>query len=207
MDDVTSNWKRIERWLQANAPEILAEFEGPATQGMLDKAAAAVGRLPDDYAELLGIHDGVEASDYGAGTFGGFVLYSLREALDVRKMMQDVRQSNADLGDMDSDMQPDPGVRRHFWHDAWLPLAVRAGDPRTMIFLDLDPAPGGARGQLVRHVADMSTLPVVARSTAEWLAGIAGKMESGRVIVEREPGGDDEDDELIRLLWSVDDDA
>jgi cell wall assembly regulator SMI1 len=183
--DILSNWKRIERWLQSHAPEALEQFEPPASPEAIARVTETVGGLPDDYLALLGVHDGI--GDEGIGVFEGFVPFSLEEALDARGVMQRVTQEGrrAYPDVHDSKMRPEPGVRKLAWHDAWLPVAVSAADPRTMIFMDLDPAPGGTRGQLVRHVVDMDTLPIVAGSVAEWVERIANAMENGRVVVER----------------------
>ncbi len=209
MNDLVKNWERIEAWLHRSVPEALDELQPPATQEKFERVIATVGELPDDYRTLMRIHDGVDKRGYRLGVLEGYVLYSLQEALDTRAMMQRViAETHSAYPDrVDRDVRPDPGVRQSDWHDGWLPIAVAAGDARTLIFLDLDPAPGGTRGQLVRHVIDMDTLPIVARSVAEWIARVANAMESGRAIVEREPGADEDDDDLIYLMWSLDDDA
>lgn len=206
MSDIISNWKRIERWLGAHAPEALEQLEPPAKPEAIARVAATVGALPDDYLALLRIHDGVDDADDGIGVYEGFVPYSLEDALRVRQIMHDVtREGRRTSPDVHDAMRPDPGVRQRFWHDAWFPVAVWAGGARTMIFMDLDPAPGGTQGQLVKHVIDMDTLPIVARSISEWIDRVANTMESGRVSVEREPiGPDDDDGELVHLRWSRD---
>ena len=62
-------------------------------------------------------------------------------------------------------------------------IAVHADDARTTLFLDLDPAPGGAVGQLVRHAADASRLVMVSASVGEWLAQIAATRYGVTVTV------------------------
>jgi cell wall assembly regulator SMI1 len=194
MTDVAASWHRIEAWLRVRAPEVLDELEGPATEAAMQRVTAAVGDLPHDYRALMTIHGGVEAPHGGPGVFEGFDLHSLDAALRAREVMLDVRQENASHGDIDEDMRPDPGVRKAWWHDRWLPIAVHAGDSRTILFMDLDPAPGGKRGQLVRHVVELDSLRVVADSVAQWLDRIARMLESGNVSVSR-------DGDLISLDW------
>jgi len=198
MNDITHHWNRIEAWLQVHAPEALTQFRPPATSEMIARAGVALNTLAADYRDLIQIHDGVRNASFGAGVLEDFVLYSLEDALDSRQEMQRVAQEGREAYPdiRDSKMKPDPGVRQVWWHDAWLPVAVAAGDPRTMIFLDLDPAPGGTRGQLVRHVIDEHGLTVVARSVGEWLTRIVLALESGQVRVER-----DDDGELAGLRW------
>ena len=191
---IGESWGRIEAWLRVSASEALSELEGPATRESLEKASAIVGELPEDYRALVQIHDGVVAPQYGLGIFQGFVLHSVEGALRARDVMLDAWRQNAAQIDVDGAMSPDPGVRQAWWHERWLPIAVSADDSRTLIFLDLDPAPGGRRGQLVRHVVDMDKLPIIAASVAEWVERAADAMEQGQVAVER-------DGDLISLVW------
>lgn len=209
MTDIVHDWKRIEQWLRDNAPETLRQFQGPAPSSALGEVARAVGELPADYVALMQIHDGVRNASFGAGVLEDFVLYSLDDALDAREEMlrvaQEGREAHPDI--RDAKMRPAPGVRQLWWHEAWLPVAVAAGDSRTMILMDLDPAPSGVRGQLVRHVIEMRTLPVFARSVSEWVERVANAMEAGKVRVERQPGGDEDDPDVVYLKWPDPDEA
>ncbi len=191
---VQTSWHRIETWLRANVPEALEELQGPASAGSFERVVAAVGDLPVEYRELMELHDGVAASECGLGVFEGFVLYSLDSALRARDVMLEVWRGNAGQFDVDGDMVPDAGVRKCWWHEHWLPIAVSSDDSRTTIFLDLAPAPGGRHGQLVRHVVDVDRLRVVAVSVSAWLERVARALEDGLVAVERE-------DDTVLLTW------
>ncbi len=191
---VLANWQRIETWLRANVPEALDELQGPASAGSFETVVAAVGHLPEEYRGLMGLHDGVAASGCGLGVFEGFVLNSLDRALRARDVMLEVWRANAGQFDVDAGMVPDAGVRKCWWHEHWLPIAVSSDDSRRTIFLDLAPAPGGRHGQLVRHVVDVDRLRVVAVSVSAWLERIARALEDGVVAVERQ--GD-----AVLLTW------
>lgn len=195
MVPVEVSWQRIEQWLTAHAPQCLAELEPPVSPDDLARAAQVFGELPTEYVGLLRIHNGVDNAQYGTGVFGGFVLRSLASALAAqaswRQAHDDVRREY----DVDGGMKAPAGVRQAWWHPGWLPVAVDAGDPRTTIFLDLDPAPGGTRGQLVRHVVDDDHLVVVSGSVGAWLEQIAAVMEAGQVAVARDG------DAIVGLDW------
>src|SRR5262249_199239 len=61
---------------------------------------------------------------------------------DLVKLAKEVERDEDD--DFGAQMGP---IKRHFWHRKWLPITVNGqGDN---VFLDLDPAPGGSRGQMV----------------------------------------------------------
>jgi cell wall assembly regulator SMI1 len=52
-------WNRIEKWLDANAPEVLSGFNLPATQIQITQAEAALGiSFPQDIVDTFMIHNG-----------------------------------------------------------------------------------------------------------------------------------------------------
>lgn len=194
---IEDTWRRIEDWLTEHAPESLAQLGSPVTADDLALAGRVVGDLPPEYVALLRIHDGVDSAQYGTGIFGGFVLRSLAGALADRDSW---RQAYDDLRrdyDIDASMQAPAGVRQAWWHAGWLPVAVNADDPRTTVFLDLDPAPGGTRGQLVRHVVENDALVLICGGVGAWLEQIAATLEGGGVTVARDG------DTVVGLDWPV----
>ena len=48
---------------------------------------------------------------------------------------------------------------------------------------------------MVRYIVDMHTLPIIARSVAEWVERVAVGMEAGRCAVERP------DEDTVYLTW------
>src|SRR5215207_6200573 len=60
-------WTRLESYLQANAPSILATLLPPATDAQIARAEAALGvKLPPDLAASLKTHDG-QVQETGRG--------------------------------------------------------------------------------------------------------------------------------------------
>src|SRR5688500_20298705 len=60
-------WTRLESYLQANAPSVLATLLPPATDAQIARAEAALGvRLPPDLAASLKMHDG-QVQETGRG--------------------------------------------------------------------------------------------------------------------------------------------
>ncbi|WP_432932207.1 hypothetical protein ACQPZZ_13955 [Microbispora sp. CA-135349] len=63
---VNRQWRRIERWLKAHAPETYASLNGPASKRLLARAEARLGMpIPDSLRASLLRHDGAR----GPGAF------------------------------------------------------------------------------------------------------------------------------------------
>ena len=52
-------WTRYERWLSANAPDVLSSLNPPASDAALNALEQAIeAPLPQAYRELYRLHDG-----------------------------------------------------------------------------------------------------------------------------------------------------
>ncbi len=182
MTDVESSWKRIERWLEAGAPEAASELLPPTTLAAIAKAEATLGMtLPDDYRASLLCHAGEEQDSYGVM---GHMLWPLTKVISTRAMMLKFKADGVWPPEIDGNARPGPGVRKSWFHEAWLPIA--ANGSRDMVCLDLAPAEGGTVGQLIQYFGDMKDRNVIAPSVGDWLAQRADDMASGRVIAKRD---------------------
>ena len=61
------------------------------------------------------------------------------------------------------------GVRALDYCEGWIPI-VQSARGRDYLCVDLDPAPGGARGQIIEYVVDDNARPLVAKSFADLLS-------------------------------------
>lgn len=133
--------------------------------------------FPRDLVDSFECHDG----DDDMGFAGNWDLLSLHDAQRIAKHMNTM----AENGEFD-DARPahHPRIRRTWWHRAWLPIVSSATGHHFCV--DLDPAPGGQRGQVFIFLHDDGKRLLVADSVLEWLSAIARDLERGRYIYEDE---------------------
>jgi cell wall assembly regulator SMI1 len=175
-------WRRIERWLAANAPEALEALRPPAATEDMRALERSVGApLPDDFRESLFVHDGQEPE---LPVFGPWALLALRQIDQYRAVNR-----NASIGPSGTyPATPEGPVLPLWWSDGWIPFAEDgAGND---LCLDVRPPTGGAIGQIVEFVHDAPVRALVAPSFTAWLSGVADDMEGGRY-------------QLTRLGWPI----
>lgn len=169
MDEI---WDRIEAWLAANEPAVLAGLNGPATEQELDATERALGvTLPEDVRASYRRHNGLPAEAGYLFQDGEFLsLERIREEWGVWNRL--VR--NGTFNGMEND-EDGTRVRRDWWHPAWIPFTHNGcGDH---LCLDLAPGPQGVVGQIVETWHDMGSRGVVATGFREWLTGVAARLE------------------------------
>lgn len=78
---VNRQWRRIERWLSANAPATLARLNGPASPRLIARAEARLGtRIPDSLRASMLRHDGARGG-LGFRFPPSFRLLTVRQAV------------------------------------------------------------------------------------------------------------------------------
>src|SRR2546421_31964 len=136
-------WKRIESWLNGNAPEILSDLLPGATGKKLRSTEKILGvEFPDDVKSSYRIHDGQQGQS--SPLMGEWQLLSLEDMVSQWKIMKDL----VDAGKFDNVTSAPVGpVRADWWNLKWIPIAYNgAGD---FYCLDLNPAPKGSIGQII----------------------------------------------------------
>lgn len=92
-----ATWKRIETWLEANAPQMVASLNPPATDAEIEATEKFLEvALPEDMRVIYRLRNGQQS--VGHGLFSGWLFLSLqqmREEWDVWKEL-------LDWGDFDS---------------------------------------------------------------------------------------------------------
>jgi cell wall assembly regulator SMI1 len=78
------------------------------------------------------------------------------------------------------------GVRREAWNKKWVPFAANGGGDCWC--LDLAPAAGGTRGQLIYVSHEMAPREVLAKSFREWLSAFADSLDRGEYRYEEGEG-------------------
>lgn len=167
---IESAWLSLERWLATNAPD-LSLPEGAGADA-LSRAEEALGQpLPAELRESLLRHDG----DYDCGIIGGWSLMSADSIAREARMM-------ADLVDKGTFAQAQgakhPRIRSTWWNKRWIPFVSSMSG--HFFCVDMDPAPGGQRGQVVLFMHDSEDRYLVADSLGDWMDAIVRDLNAGR---------------------------
>jgi cell wall assembly regulator SMI1 len=171
-------WNRIKRWLVSNAPGILKDMRPGASEGEIRAAEEQLGfTFPRGVRQWYAMHNGSES----CALLEYWDFYSLAEIVEAWKVLKEIY----DTGFFD-EFHSDPvgPIRTEWWHPAWLPIT---GEPRgDHLCLDLAPAQGGHKGQVIRWVHDDSVREVVAPTFSAWFEQLADGLEAGAYKVDRE---------------------
>src|SRR5687768_13251584 len=117
-------WARIEKWLEANAREVAAGLNPPASDEEIAKTEQFLGEaLPEDARASFRCHDG-QSSD-SPGMLDGWELLSLARIRDEWQVWKQL----LDGGDFASSVSDGDGatVRSDWWNTAWIPLTYSGG--------------------------------------------------------------------------------
>mgnify|MGYP001076588802 CR=1 FL=1 len=193
-----STWERIEKWLQANAPEAYAGLNQPATEEEIAEAEQVLGiTLPQDVRRSYLRHNG---QAYEAPwMFYDWEWLSLDQICDEWRTWKDL----LDGGDFDNIESEADGrqVRGDWWNPAWIPLTFSgSGDHHC---LDLAPGPEGTSGQIIEMWHDEGERPVVAASFGEFLVKYAEALETGRFSLAEQSEAVDGGDEKSGIAWAA----
>jgi cell wall assembly regulator SMI1 len=208
--DITTAWSA---WLSAlTARKVAADAmtRPGASEAQIVELEAFVGaRLPPEVRALYRLCDGQDSvfrvADMPDGLvaaplFGGYEFNSLEQAAFHWAAWRDIRDQStveelAVSFDSNVAVRPGHGVRKLYTHAAWIPFATDGGG--NSLAIDLDPAPGGVRGQIVVIGPDEDERRVLAPGLAAFLTGLASMLEVGLLTIPRavEPEADEEGDD------------
>lgn len=162
--DVSQSWASLDAWL-ASAPDATTiELNSPATDDEIRVLERELGvSLPDEFITSLKIHNGQRdpyAGDFADGEALLDVAGILKEWGNWRYLVTS--------GDFDGITSgPDDGVKDDWYNLKWIPFTHNGcGDH---LCIDLDPAPGGTVGQIIRVWHDDDSRTCIAPSFAAWL--------------------------------------
>jgi cell wall assembly regulator SMI1 len=172
-------WKKIEAWLEENAPDTLADLRPGAAEADIRKAERALSvRLPADMVASYSVHDGQRG---GSGPlFGDYALLSLEAAVKEWKTQKKLAGAGVYDGMYG---KPSPRVRPDWWNPRWIPVASNSsGD---FLCADFAPARPGKPGQIVSFLHADAARELVAKDFKSWLSGFAKDLGAGKYKVER----------------------
>ena len=179
-----------------------------ANDAALVELEAVIGaRLPSEARELYALADGqldvftIEAPAAGkilTPIFGAFEFNSLERVAAEWSSWREIRnrstEEELDDFDLHVDVRAGDPVRKRYQHALWIPFATDGGG--NSLALDLDPAPGGTRGQIIVIGSDEDERRVLAGSLSAFLAESARLLEVGRLTI----GAPDDDDAPVAFF-------
>lgn len=180
-------WIRLHKLLAAKSPLLLASLKPGATEQQIAQLETAIGqRLPDDLHRSLRRHDGQNRTGPIVGTLipDGYWLLDLEE---MQSTWNEHRAITEEVGSERDPQTPNPGVKPHFLHPAWIPVADDIGGNSYCV--DLDPGDGGAAGQIIFFDHEKDNPTVVAASFEAWMTKFAADIESGEVLYDAQYDG------------------
>jgi cell wall assembly regulator SMI1 len=184
-DDV---WDRFEAMLQVRAPALLASLRPPATEAQIALAESQLGvKLPAQVRRAYLRHNGSSHSD---GTNDGwlFVCFnwwaSLDEIVQYWQMKVELtidlrKEDDGTLFPVRDAYWDDLKIAPVWWSEKWIPIGL-SGTPSST-YIDLDPAPKGTLGQLLRDTG-MGEPSWLSSGLDHYLELLIERVESGRLI-------------------------
>ncbi len=175
MDTTALLWQDIDTWCGHHAPRTARDLCPGASERHIQRLEAFLsGLLPDDYRASLLTHNG--DADLGPAHY-------LSADGVWRAASAMLAQEEAGAFAEQRILRNGGGViHDRWWHHAWVPIA-REPD-RTLLCLDLDPAPAGLMGQVIRHDTITGPVATAHRSFEEWLRAYRDDLLAGRYHVD-----------------------
>ncbi len=172
-------WKRIEAWLEQNAPEILSTLQPGASAADIKQAERALScKFPKALAESYRIHDGKRS---GGALFDEYELLSLDYMVSEWKVLKELLDDGTfdDTGSMKNVVASQ--IKFAWWNPLWIPIASNSSGDFWCV--DLDPSPSGKIGQIISFVHTDPARELIAKDFETWLAAFADDLEDGKYKV------------------------
>lgn len=161
-------WERLEAWLKANNPSLLADLNPPATDADIRELEKKLGvKLPVDFVECLKVHDGQRGR--GDWLFDGNEFLSTRNILMSWSAWTDLLED----GDFDGKVsRPAAGIQPGWWVKGWIPFATNGGG--DYLCLDLSPSSSGSAGQVIKVFHDFPDRVLEGEGFSAWFDRFVG---------------------------------
>lgn len=184
-------YHRLERWLAAHRPHILANLQPPATDAELAVLQDRIGAtLPEPLLRLYRWKNGQRELGR-AGPFYGLAFLSVDDALDQWTAWKSVADDDPEYAAEPSGTSVVPGVVKELYvNSSWIPFVHDWGG--NHIGVDLDPGPSGRVGQVINFGRDEDAKFVLGATVGDFIERIVTELEAGNFVLDDE--SDDPDD-------------
>ncbi|MBA4187326.1 MAG: molybdenum cofactor biosynthesis protein MoeA [Planctomycetaceae bacterium] len=171
-------WERIERWLSRNAPTVLVGLHDGATAEEIRRAEGLIGcEFPDVFKQSQIIHNGART----CSLLEYWDFLSLTEIVTAWNLLRDCY----DRGFFEeAQSNPRGPIRREWWNPRWIPLTSEPSG--NHLCMDLAPADGGQRGQVISWYHDDALRDLVAPTYEAWWEQLATGLEAGIFFIDEE---------------------
>ncbi|MEO7311008.1 MAG: SMI1/KNR4 family protein [Chitinophagaceae bacterium] len=178
-------WQEIEGWILANGPPMMGTLNGPATAGDLKMLEAKLDQqLPQDFKDFLSVHNGQKGRSLAL--FDRDTMSNLEEIGIVWEFCNEMLPSLDDYCQRSFGVKmsstPDAGINDHWWSASWIPITSDGAG--NHICIDLDPAEGGTKGQIIRMWHDDPGRALLAPSFSEWIGNYVADLKNGKYQFE-----------------------
>ncbi len=172
-------WRRVESQFRIQAPDRLSQLSPGASPEQIDAFERLIGRpLPEDFRQSYALHDG----EFGV-PFGGYPDYLL-SLEQIAGLLSWMRAELIPPSEYRSEPVPVAPVRPAWWSEAWIPIVGEGtGD---YLCIDLDPAEGGAVGQVFDWGHEYGPTRVLFPSLRGYLESYAADLERGAIRFDEE---------------------
>lgn len=179
-------WQSIEKQLADIAPAALDSLNVGATeQDIAHLAQTLNATLPADFVESYTRHNGQNADS--PWLMDGEELLSIERILEEWGVWKELLDNGTFYGDGEPySSTPETGIRNDWWNPRWIPITYDGAGNHDC--LDLDPAPEGNYGQIIRMWHDDDIRTIVAPSFREWLTRYRDKLCNGELVYDEEYG-------------------
>jgi len=183
--DVSGAWPRLERFLAAHLPALLADLAPGASEADLDALAKKTGLdLPASTRAFYRAHDGQRGA--ASGLFLGMEFLSTSAAGEEWGRWTSLLKDDPTLAqEIVVTAQPEGAVQAVYAVPGWIPIASDGAGNHLAV--DLAPGPKGTAGQVISFGTDEATRYVLAPSPLHLIAWCADALEAGTAIVAPEP--------------------
>jgi len=183
MSDMHNIWDRFENWLTHHASHLVEDLNPPASKEAIEKVESTLGvPLPRIYVEFLSIHNGQDQD-------AEYLIY-MEELLSTERIVDEwtVWKDLLDGGDFRGiESEPAQGIKNDWWNVKWIPITYDGAGNHYCI--DLDPAEGGKKGQIIRMWHDTPERELIALSFEEWISTYVDMLEKGVYTYSKDYGG------------------
>ena len=160
-------WKKVERYLGANNPDVLESLNPPADASAIAAAEAEIGfEFPETMRASLSFHDGMREK-----------LYDLWRLLPVSEILDDWRGlvHLMEAGEFEENgTEHDNKVGEGWFRRGWIPFA--GDDFGNLVCVDMDPGRRGKVGQVVIFWHDDDERKAVSSSLLSWMRTVAREL-------------------------------